>query len=673
MCHQGAQEAGQAGSMAESTDAAASAPATAPAESLEQHVALSMRHLMRSVAEDSQQRLLDRLEASEAKNVALELRLKAVEKQAAAAEAAAQEKSQNKFGHMAPALIAMMGDKKKGGGGSAEMSDDDKAMLHAVGGLGEEMAQLRATVERQSALLDEVQGDLHFIADAVFDPSPEDAEGGGAPAAALGGVAVPPGYEEMYGSKGVVVPTSSGGQAAISSGAPSTAGDGQPSVGRRAVRLRGVAKVARLVAQVSAFQIEVEGALAAAGLGGKGGGMLSERLSDIEKNVLAEVRTLAGENRVLRASLEELSTSHKATAADLGTTKATAIAAAEQAAATAAMAVDTAAMDAVRAQLVALEEGKATRFEFDAIGDAVREVRAAALSGGSGGGSDTELLATLQAAQQSTQGHVLSLQTHLRALLRKAEQEKSAEVPAVDMTVIDQLRQQVHEALHELQTQLTTLSESKADAEKVDRALEGKAERRLMTQKADRAFCEALLARFAVEVGRQLGDMEQNQLTIKGSLEEAVVRLMNSSAENAASPLKESNDAGDGAMSFHADGAPGSEAPFSVRQLRARSAGTSRTRSSASAKGARGGRTSPGFDHDLPPMGMGQLAVSVFVTGEKEAQGPDPQRYAFQPRRPAGMMTPGEQTLVRQRPRTAAGRLTGSASSAGLLTIAPPR
>ena len=36
-----------------------------------------------------------------------------------------------------------------------------------------------------------------------------------------------------------------------------------------------------------------------------------------------------------------------------------------------------------------------------------------------------EVLSTLQAAQQSTQGQVLSLQTHLRALLRKAEMERA--------------------------------------------------------------------------------------------------------------------------------------------------------------------------------------------------------------------------------------------------------
>ena len=68
----------------------------------------------------------------------------------------------------------------------------------------------------------------------------------------------------------------------------------------------------------------------------------------------------------------------------------------------------------------------------------------------------------------------------------------------------------------------------------------------------------------------------------------------------------------------------------------------------------------------MPPVGKGQLAMHMFVTGADETPAPDPQRYAFQPRRPAGLMTPGEQQLVRQRPRTAP--LRGSQSSAGLLT-----
>jgi hypothetical protein len=51
-----------------------------------------------------------------------------------------------------------------------------------------------------------------------------------------------------------------------------------------------------------------------------------------------------------------------------------------------------------------------------------------------------------------------------------------------------------------LRAQVITLKETKADAEKVERALETKAERWLLATKADRAFCESILANFAVEV-----------------------------------------------------------------------------------------------------------------------------------------------------------------------------
>ena len=140
---------------------------------------------------------------------------------------------------------------------------------------------------------------------------------------------------------------------------------------------------------------------------------------------------------------------------------------------------------------------------------------------------------------------------------------------------------------------------------------------------------------------------------------------------------------------------------FSVQKMRVRSAGSSRrgggagvtTPSCGSTRASRptsaaSGPLRPGSPaHSMtttqdelthlnpaymPPAGKGQLAMSVFVTGDGDMQRPDPQRYAFQPRRPAGLMTPGEQQLVRQRPMTAHGRLTGrSSSSAALLLTAP--
>ena len=678
-------------------------------EATEQQHVRSMHDYMRTIAEATQKTLIERLEASEARNAALESRLEVVEKQAAAAQAAA-EKKENKFATMAPALLAMGAKKDKvveegggGGGGGGGISEEERAVLvqmsQGTSGLADEIAELRASVLHHSALIKEVHDDLHHMAELSF----EGPDGGKRVAQGMGAVATPEGFDDLPGAKRVVPPaisaaaevaepaptaTATATSAPLLPGSPGSPGSPGGRVSPAlSMRERGETKIAKLEAKLASFQIEVEGALEAAGLGGKGGGgMLSERLSEMEKHILAEVRTVATESNSLRTRLEGLDASSAEMAAELAGAKGAAKAAVEKATALAAASVDTAALEEVRVQLKQIEEEKATRHEFDALGDAVREVRAAAITGGGGGDGDRALLTTLQAAQQSTQGHVLSLQTHLRALLRRAETEKAADVPAVDMAVVDGLRQQVHEALHELQAQVSSLSTTKADADKMERALETKAERRLMAQKADRAFCEALLARFAVEVGRQLGDMEQSQLSIKGSLEQEVVKLMHGSTEKAASPLRAADDgsfrkaesfrkslAGGGGEEQHllsaAGGTGGGDGPpFSVSKLRARSAGYSR--SSGTNKAARGGRSSPPFDEERPPPGMGQLAMSLFTTGESPAA-LEP-RNAFQPRRPAGLMTPGESTLTRQRPKTAAGRLTGSASSAGLLTVMPP-
>ena len=75
-------------------------------------------------------------------------------------------------------------------------------------------------------------------------------------------------------------------------------------------------------------------------------------------------------------------------------------------------------------------------------------------------------------------------------------------------------------------------------------------------------------------------------------------------------------------------------------------------------------------------MGKGLLPTTVFLTGDGETPPPDYGGYAFQPRRVAGALTPGEQTLVsnqlrrqqqRQRPSSSAGRLLGSSSSSAAL------
>jgi hypothetical protein len=343
---------------------------------------------------------------------------------------------------------------------------------------------------------------------------------------------------------------------------------------------------------------------------------------------------------------------------------------------------------------------------MEQLGERMSELRTATIIGSAaGGGGQREQLATLQAAQQSTHGQILSLQTHLRSLLRRAEIEKAAE-PTVDAELIESLREEVNEALAELQGQVTALSERKADADRVELALETKAERHLVTNKADRSFCEGLLSRFAVEVGRQLAEMEQGQSSIRENLDDALMKLMASSAERARHehqppPLLGGPPAagggrmaagggsgggyGGGPTSFGGGSLPmrgtldmGSEhqqRPFTVHTLRV----AERPRSAGPPRRMGGGRHGRSDEHFVP-AGKGLLPTSVFSTGDGDPPPPDPRGKSFQPRRPAGMMTPGEQQLVRQRPSTAAGRLSGHALagrlghsvSVGMIAHRPP-
>ena len=573
-----------------------------------------------SVREHALTDVQEKLELSEARNAALEARVSDLEEQLAK-----QAAESSKWKQMPPALVAMLG--KQG------MSNEEKAALEQLAGLGTEVAELRQTVHAQSEMLGEMSSDVEHMANGLYDPA-VDASG-------------PPG-----GSASVSPPT-------LDSNAPRTS-----SLARRNFLVTRMQKQLR----------KVEGVLT------EGKGPLADQLKKLDRQVGEQIHTISSELRDLRTAHEETSQAHAAAEGSLAQMRDSMAADVERAATDAASA--SAATGAMGEHLAALEREKVSQQDFDALTDAMREMRGSALVGGGGGESDRELLAAVQAAQQSTQSHVLSLQTHLRALLRKAEAEKASEVPTVDIAVVDSLRAQVHEALHELQGQVSALAAGKADADRVEAALETKAERKLMAAKADRAFCEALLARFAVEVGRQLGDMEHNQVSIRGSLEEAVVRLMRSSVDVAAAPAHNNNSgggAGEGSgplstpLNIKVDGLAASEPFFDVKTLRVRSAGPSRR----GGKPARGVRGWQGVDEPAPKLeGKGQLAMSLFVTGEGEPPTLDPQRHGFQPRRAQLNMTPGEQTLTptfitRKRPTTAAGRLTGSAS-AGLLSVPRP-
>jgi len=79
---------------------------------------------------------------------------------------------------------------------------------------------------------------------------------------------------------------------------------------------------------------------------------------------------------------------------------------------------------------------------------------------GGGAGASAELVETLQATQQATQGQVLALQTHLRALLRKAEVERGQGAQGVDKAMLDDMKGEVQAALSELHGQVFTRNET---------------------------------------------------------------------------------------------------------------------------------------------------------------------------------------------------------------------
>lgn len=195
--------------------------------------------------------------------------------------------------------------------------------------------------------------------------------------------------------------------------------------------------------------------------------------------------------------------------------------------------------EGVATRVDALEANAASQAAFDALTQVVDELRAKSLNGGDGSSREVaDQVVTLQQGQKTTQGIVLQLQTHVRTLLRKSEADEAVTVKYAEAGSLASLREEVQAALYELNEQLYVLAEQKADADKVEAALEAKAERSLMANKADRAFCEGLLSRFAVEVGRQLADVEHSQTFMQHSLEESVARLMTTSAVGAANQVR---------------------------------------------------------------------------------------------------------------------------------------
>ena len=313
-----------------------------------------------------------------------------------------------------------------------------------------------------------------------------------------------------------------------------------------------------------------------------------------------------------------------------------------------------ASVDEIRAEIERALAVKADRPELAVVSDALRDLRGAILGGAGvaaggrggggggvgGGGASIESVEALSAGQQQTAQQVLSLQSHVRALLRKAETQGAAATAGVEPEQLHDLRKEVHRALSELNGRVLAMGAEKADTEKVETALELKADKASVAHKADRSFCEALLSRFSTEVGRQLGAMEEAHTQLQAALADQGARGGGpvGGAASAARVRMPGTTLADGA-----DGGGGGSA--SEPQLGKGSRGASPPTS------GRAGSPERAAGGARPRAQQGVLPTSVFRTGGGDAAEPDAHRYAFQPRRTT-LLTPGEQQLAPLAPRT---------------------
>ncbi len=344
-------------------------------------------------------------------------------------------------------------------------------------------------------------------------------------------------------------------------------------------------------------------------------------------------------------------------------------------------------IEATRAEL-------AGRADLERVSSSVAQLRSELVAGGGslgGGGGRGDMLGALRAAQQQTQAQLLSLHSTISALLRQTEAQREAgdeaESPA---DLVGTLRSEVHAALAEVAGEVKALRDGKADCAQVDDALRSKADSRLLAAKADRSFCEALLARFSVEVGKQLGDMETSHHQLEASLQASLKSLMATASDAAVradvadEPLRPwTAGAADGAA--HGPGSPYSAvgydaslrpsrssqpAPLCVQPLDAGPPPNDASSPSLATPPRRAARlTSPSGHDALKPgkeFGKGVLPTSVLAIADASPATADRRAREFQPGRPRALLTPGEQAIARQRPASATA-VRGSASSAALL------
>ena len=136
-----------------------------------------------------------------------------------------------------------------------------------------------------------------------------------------------------------------------------------------------------------------------------------------------------------------------------------------------------------------------------------------------------------------------------------------------------------------------------------------------------------------MQVGRQLGDLEEKtQSTVQGDLQQAIMRLMETSAHAAAETTRATNPAaivggGTGHANGGADGGAVTGAWATPTREELNSAPSSAPFTIEAIPGARSNLRRPASagvlyshrDKEFPPMGKGVLPTTVFLTGATEA------------------------------------------------------
>ena len=133
--------------------------------------------------------------------------------------------------------------------------------------------------------------------------------------------------------------------------------------------------------------------------------------------------------------------------------------------------------------------------------------------------------------------------------MRKAQQAGVVASAELNEEILDGLRGEWRAALRGVEAEVQGLEARKADAQRVDAQLDGKADAALLRHMADRSFCEALLAKFSVEVGRELEKIEEEQQRFIATMMSSTARTASAGTSPTPSPRVKSSAAPQGSRS----------------------------------------------------------------------------------------------------------------------------